>query len=422
MKNITLLPADNYNVINKTIFSPEDHDILINLYEPIIGALAINLYLSLQSDLDNAQYISKDYNHHHLMTRLKVELDVIKVARETLEAIGLMKTYVKPGEINYYIYELYSPLSAYDFFNNPLFNVVLYNNIGKMEYEILKKKYQKQRINLKEYSEITKTITQTFKTQSYIESFETYQKNSNNLVLNDQIDFDLLISSFPKNILNERALNKKNKELINNLAFIYNIDTIQMSELIRSSINENGFIEKEALRKLARKYYQFYNNGSLPTLIYRSQPEYLKNPLGDNSRRGKIIGVFENTTPFDFLKNKYKGVNPTAHDLKLLEYLLIDLELKPAVVNVLIDYILKENNNRLTTKLVETIAGQWKRSGVETANDAMNLAEKEHKKFNKSLNKNKTEIKPVWFNEKIEKETITKEEEEELSDLLKEFR
>ena len=195
-----------------------------------------------------------------------------------------------------------------------------------------------------------------------------------------------------------------------------------MSELIRSSINENGFIEKEALRKLARKYYQFYNNGSLPTLIYRSQPEYLKNPLGDNSRRGKIIGVFENTTPFDFLKNKYKGVNPTAHDLKLLEYLLIDLELKPAVVNVLIDYILKENNNRLTTKLVETIAGQWKRSGVETANDAMNLAEKEHKKFNKSLNKNKTEIKPVWFNEKIEKETITKEEEEELSDLLKEFR
>ena len=30
--------------------------------------------------------------------------------------------------------------------------------------------------------------------------------------------------------------------------------------------------------------------------------------------------------------------------------------------------------------------------------------------------------KPIWFNENIEKETITKEESEELEELLSEFR
>ena len=66
--------------------------------------------------------------------------------------------------------------------------------------------------------------------------------------------------------------------------------------------------------------------------------------------------------------------------MKILESLLIDLKLNPGVVNVLIDYTLKTNNNKLVKNYIETIAGQWKRSGVETAEEAMNLAEKEHKK------------------------------------------
>ena len=235
----------------------------------------------------------------------------------------------------------------------------------------------------------------------------------------------MLISSMPRGILNEKAFNKKMKELIINLAFIYDLDTLKITELIRASINEKGSIDKESLRKNARKYYQF-NNGTLPTLIYRTQPEYLKTPMGDSSKKGRIIGVFENTSPYDFLKSKYKGASPTARDLKLLEMLLIDLELNPAVVNVLIDYVLKKNNNKLTLSYVETIAGQWKRAGVKTAREAMEFAEKEHKKTLKKNVKVDVKVKeapvPVWFNQKIEKENVTEEEAQELEELLKEFR
>ena len=66
-----------------------------------------------------------------------------------------------------------------------------------------------------------------------------------------------------------------------------------------------GVIDKETLRKNARKYYQFNNSGSLPTLVYRTQPEHLKSPEGDMSNRGKMIYIFENTSPLRFLQDRY---------------------------------------------------------------------------------------------------------------------
>jgi len=420
---ITLLPADKYIVINKTILTEVDRKNIISLYEPIIGALAVSLYFTLWRDLDRLELVSMDYTHHHLMTLLKSNLDAIKLARETLEATGLIKTYFKKGEINSYVYELYSPLTPREFFNHPIFNVVLYNNIGKHEYELLKKEYQIMRINLKDYEDITKTFSKTFKSSTDSPSFEAIGQEVLPLNMQDQVDFDLLISSMPKGIINERTFGKRIKELINNLAFIYNLDTLKMSELLRITINEKGAIDKEELRKQARKYYTFRNSGKLPTLVYRTQPEYLKNPSGDNSNRGKIIKVFENTSPFDFLKSKYNGTNPTSRDLKLIESLLIDLNMKPAVVNVLIDYVLRKNDNKLNTGFVETIAGQWKRLGIETATDAMTVATKEDKKYSK---KTDAKIKapneqPVWFDQKIEKEEMTKEELQELESIFSEL-
>ena len=100
MKTISLLPADIYTVINKSILTEIDKKNLITLYEPIIGPLAVSLYLTLWRDLDKLEIMSIDYTHHHLMTILKSSLDTIKTAREALEGIGLLKTFIKEDEIN----------------------------------------------------------------------------------------------------------------------------------------------------------------------------------------------------------------------------------------------------------------------------------------------------------------------------------
>ena len=92
---------------------------------------------------------------------------------------------------------------------------------------------------------------------------------------------------------------------------------------------------------------------------------------------------------------------------------LLDLELKPGVVNVLIDYILKINNNRFTKNYVDTIASQWSRLNIETVEDAMKTAEDEYKRRNKSKvqdKKIKVEKRPDWFDQEIKENTATIDE------------
>ncbi len=423
MNLVTLLPADKYLVINKTILSDQDKDTLINLYEPIIGATSVGLYLALWNDLSGPLVRNVDHSHHHLMTLLKLSLDEIKRSREALESMGLIRTYYKEGDINEYIYELYSPLLPGDFFNNAIYNVVLYNNVGKSEYDNLVRRYQKADIDLTGYTDITKMINEVYESSSVSVPDNIQKKEFLGINTDNIIDFDFIISSLPKGLVNQRTFNLEIRKLINQLSFIYNFDNIKMCELIRESISEKGIINVNDLRKNARSRYQS-QNGSLPSLVYRTQPEYLKSPTGDNSKRGKLIAVFENTTPYDFLKSKYNNSKPTSRDLKLLESLLIDLDMKPAVVNVLIDYVLKKNNNKLTTGFVETIAGQWKRENIETAADAMAFAEEEHNKSKKIAEKKSTTAKkqPEWFDEKIEKKTISDEEAKKMQEMMEKYK
>ena len=52
MAVVTLLTADKYTVVNKTILTEQDRKNLVSFYEPIIGAAAVSLYLTFWRDLD----------------------------------------------------------------------------------------------------------------------------------------------------------------------------------------------------------------------------------------------------------------------------------------------------------------------------------------------------------------------------------
>ena len=71
MNNITILPADKYTVVNKTILSINDNKIISMLYQPIIGHTATTLYFTLINDLEKLEVISDDLTHHHLMATIK---------------------------------------------------------------------------------------------------------------------------------------------------------------------------------------------------------------------------------------------------------------------------------------------------------------------------------------------------------------
>lgn len=428
MEKYNLVPADTYVVVNKTILHNEDRKIITSLYLPIIGTDAVMLYFTLWADLDNSEILSSEFSHQKLVSSLRITINELQTSFDKLEAIGLIKAFIKEGNVNNYIYEIFSPVSASEFLSHPILNIVLYSNVGKREYDNLVKAFKIPRLNTSNYKDITKSFNDVFESTSmtsYDLSLEDIRKyNKLKLNINSNFDFNFLISSMPKNLDTSKMFSKDIKELIINLSFIYDIDAIKMANIVKVSLNDNGTINHESLRKNSRNFYQFSNGGLLPTIIDNNQPEYLRKPIGDTSRRAKMIYTFETISPRELLINKNNGNEPTRRDLKLIEDLLVDYKLKPGVVNVLLDYAINVNNKKLTRGFVETIAGEWQRKGIETVEDAMNNCEKVHKKSSKRNYKddNVNMKTPDWFDKEIDKSNVSDGEENQLEELLKEYK
>ena len=410
----TILPADTYIVINKTILNDQDRDILFQLYQPIIGSIAVNLYFTLWSNLDQNNIMSTTYTHHYLMSNMRIKLEDIMEAKEKLEAIGLLCSYIKKGQVNEYIYELYSPLQAYDFFNNPILSMTLYNHIGDKEYKKLVKTYKQLSFDLKEYENITLKFSDVFESVNtdFVEQTDIKKKTSLDIDIKTDFDLNSVLSLIPDEVLNKNISNET-KELIYKLYFIYNFSEEELSNVIRNSIGLKQNINNTLLKENAKKYYSFENKGKAPNIIYKNQPEYLRNNSLDISLKSKMINQYETLSPYEFLcmKNDTNKISKT--ETALLEMLLIDYGLKPGVVNVLLDYVLKINNNKLVKNFISTIASQWKKNKIMTVSDAMEQATLDYKR------KKKVEtIKPKWLETDNKSVKATKEEIEELENLM----
>ena len=422
---MSVLPADTFIVVNKITLSDKDRNLLILLYQPIIGHESISLYYTLWSYLDKSEILSNEWTHHHILRDMMISNSEFMDAKTKLEAIGLIKTYVKKGNINNYVYELYSPISASEFINNPILNNALFNAVGKLEFERIISYFRIPKVNLKEYEDITSKFSDVFAFSSIPFNdnliYDIKKSNYRKLEILSKIDLNTILSLISDEMLNKRSLTKDTKDFLYKISYIYNYDNDDMIELIRNSLTEKHTIDKKLLQENASKYYRYDNMGKLPSIIYKNQPEYLRKENLDTSNRSRIIHMFETTSPYDFINSKYKTGNPTSSDLSIISYLLIDLNLKPGVVNVLIDYVLKINNNKLIKSFVEVIAAQWSKSGIETVEQAMEIAEKEYKKKKNITTKTtkKTVVTPDWFNKNIEEDVASDEEIKKLESRMK---
>ena len=320
--DVSILPADNYIVVNKSIITDYDKEIINMLYLPIIGSNSVMLYNIFLNDLNNQNLYSSELTHAHLLSNLHISIKELESARNILEGIGLLKTYLKRDTVSRYIYELFSPVSVSEFFAHPIFNIVLYNNVGKAEYERLTNYFKMIRVNKEGYEEVTHSFSSVFKSIP-ASSFDMYKDNirkynKQNLNIDSTLDMNTLIETLPSQI-NKKIFTKDMQELIINLSYLYDIDTYKMQNIIKVCINEKGNINREELRKSCRNNYKFDHSDVLPTIVERTQPDYLRKPIGDNSKIAKMIYTFETVSPYDFLKSKHNGGEPVKRDISVNE-------------------------------------------------------------------------------------------------------
>jgi replication initiation and membrane attachment protein len=435
-----LLPIDRYVVSTEGLLHFYDQKILTFLYQPLIGSMAYSLYMTLWAELEENRLWSEQTTHHSLMNFLDTNLKEIFLARQKLEAIGLLKTYVKmEDDERSFIYELQPPLNPQMFFLDGMLNIYLYQKIGKKQYSRLKRFFSdKQQSPVEDFKEITKAFQEVYSSASP-ESLQFNQEASQDLVLGsgelfigrieakplqihlENFNFELLLAGLKSSLVSHKALTSKVKEAIANLAFLYNIDPLQMQGIVIRAIDDD-VIDIGELRKAARDWYQFQNQDQLPALVDKTQPEMLKTQHTEpNTKEEKLKHYFETISPRQFLMDISGGGEPSKSDLQIVEDIMFHQQLPPAVVNVLIHVVLIKTDMKLTKGYAEKIASHWARKGVKTVDEAMDFAIKENRQYLEWANSKKTkksegkkpirtELLPDWFNEDKDSKTTADNE------------
>jgi len=423
-----ILPIDRYIVAANGLLHEYDRKVLTFLYQPLIGSACFSLYMTLWTELEENRLWSESSTHHLLMNLMEMNLKDIYEARLKLEGIGLLKTFVKTDdEERSFIYELHPPLNPEQFFLDGMLNIYLYRKIGKNHFARLKRFFTDHRKpKEKEYQNVTRAFQDVFASatpgslqylQDVSEEIEEAGENNQFIGRNETdpiqidsitFDFELLEAGLNESLVPKKALTPKVKSVISNLAFLYNINAIEMKNFILGAINPNDEIDIEDLRKGARDWYQFENYDQLPSLINRTQPAALHTQLTEpKTQEEKLIHHYETNSPLTVFKQFTGGVEPSNANLKTLEEIMIKYNLPPGVVNVLIEVALRKSDMKFTYAFVESIASHWARKQVKTVKEAMvlaknnEIAQNESKKSGKRSTKKpiRTELIPDWFDE-----------------------
>lgn len=112
-----LKPTTIYSVYGSPLLDESRQQALLFLYQPIIGAEALSLYLNLSSDI-TVEGKSPELMHADLLAAIDNGLAAMLKAREKLEGIGLLNTFQKEdNELGMMLfYQLIPPLMPIDFF------------------------------------------------------------------------------------------------------------------------------------------------------------------------------------------------------------------------------------------------------------------------------------------------------------------
>ncbi|MDD9147892.1 DnaD domain protein [Sporolactobacillus sp. CQH2019] len=386
-----VLPGDHYTVRADGLLNYYDQKIITQLYQPLVGIEATSLYFSLRQETGRGQN-DQTATHHHLMGTMNLSLDRILQARKKLEAVGLLRTLKKKqSDPAFFMYLLVPPLTPNQFFNDGLLNVFLYHQIGSKDYHRLSELFLEQPPDSEGFEDLSAAFDEVFESIPSSEFSRDLQEDTRwedrahpqRLKFRSHFDFSQLKNYLSDAIVSGEALTEDVRDAIEKLACVYQTDPFDMSRAVESASLHTGTVDIGLLRKEVRDYYRLeHGPNEMPALYERTQPAEAceMSDKVPQTEEEQLISWYETNSPYQLLEELGHGSKPAAPDLRLVENLMFDTKLNPGVINVLIDYISKVNDNNLNKSFVEKVAAQWSRENVRTVRNAMSVAREEKKK------------------------------------------
>lgn len=369
-----LYMSDLYRIEIHYPLDEVQNDMLYYLYQPIIGSMAVHVYMMLSLEGKRMTRFLKPSSLSRFTSFLSINLTELEKALQTLEAIGLLKTYVKHDQdITQYVYQIQSPLTLRAFFKNQILSSLLRESLSQDDYLKTIQYFKVSLENLDDYENITSRFQDVFtiqlpKKQGRVLKLNEELKETQHQDVTMDYDMDLLYKCLADYQINKSKLTQDDITFMTQLASVYSIDALTLSGFIKDSMESQGLNQKRLKTKI-KNYFEMDRVSKLQE-VYHKQP--LQYATQDDNQSPLVLHMkyLDSLTPYELLKEKQGGKEPIFHDLKIVETLMVQLGLKPAVINVLIEYVLGKNNNQLSKSYCETIGATFARNHIDTAIDA----------------------------------------------------
>lgn len=372
---------------------------LTHLYQPLVGASAISLYLTLYNQLlIEKSAISDFFGYSYLMQLTALSHESLLEARYFLEAVGLLNTYeIHEGAQVFFEYEIVSPLTAIRFFQSDVLSLALCHALGKERFVKLKKNIiegESSPHHTPRGEDVTKSFQEVFGSFSPAElakstevdaemswmmkeEHESYIEGKKPVLENDNLT---LIRERLANRLKTGVWSQELENQLKEIRFLYQLDDWDLLKALQNpDVFRNGHIDMKRLRDFVRGEYHL-RFGSAPIVTKSKQtaspPASTSGPIPKNDEE-KHFQQLAKMSPLELLSHYQGGSRIPDSDVVLVESLLRDYGLPHGVVNVLLEYVLLKYNYRLPKSLVAKIAGHWKRLRIKTVPQALEQARKE---------------------------------------------
>ncbi len=267
--NSSLSPQTGFLVCLSNRFSTFSADVLVNLYQPILGSQAFGLFYALKSNLSKHPVISNRTAHSHLLTRLNIDVKQLYQARIRLEALGLVRSFETSDQLgDVVVYELQPTLTPQQFIDDDLLSVLLLEAIGEQSFAdlvndsiayqydtvslqaVTKNFFDSYHINQNDVTKLPDTIRESR------QKFEVSNANEHGSLIKSDFDFKLLLQLLSSQPIDTKDLTA-NRQLIENEHLIYGIDEPQMARLIMQATSlTNNQLDKKQLKHLISASYQ----------------------------------------------------------------------------------------------------------------------------------------------------------------------
>lgn len=331
---------------------------LYDLYLPIVGQSATNLYVVLNNYVEAESKLNKiTINSNYICQQLNISESELNNAKDKLEAMGLISTYVSSNDNdNIYIFVLNSCLSYEEFVSNPKFKALLIKKLSIANFEMIEYKYSTDK-KLQESIEITK---------SFDKVFDDVDVNSLH-----SIDFAQLYSNIQKTTSLPIVINDECKKIIENIYAKYQISLHDIEMVIYDSINElDGYLQTNG-NLLIQNFNKLINNQVNISIVNLNRDFKLFYGQLNQEAEDRIIADYKMCNSELYLYSIFKR-SLSKYEKDAIAYLRNKCHLKDEIINCVIDFSLNKTNGQLNKKYLIKAANSINGVGLVDVKQVIN--------------------------------------------------